>query len=68
MKLSPMTRGKIRKPLITFKELATEFGVTMAELRGYMSNYGAPKPEMVTHTAHYYEPIGIRKWWKGVGK
>jgi len=66
MKLSPMHRTTKRAPLITFKDLAAEFGVTMAVLRGYMSGNGAPQPAMKTLRACYYEATSFRKWWAGV--
>lgn len=61
-----------RKPLRTFNEMAEEFGVSSPVLRQALSRDGAPKPE-IRHKSNYsettnswYEPVAMRKWWKGL--
>lgn len=68
MRLSPMTVGIKHKPLRSFKELASDLGVSMAQLRGMMRNHNAPKPAMEYESGCYYEPVEFRKWWNGVAK
>jgi hypothetical protein len=56
--------GVPRPPLRTFAELAEEFGVTMAQLRGAFKASG-PKPKLFNRRTqqHWYEPNEVRRWW-----
>ena len=58
-----------RAPLRTVTELAQEFGLTLAQMRGRLRAADAPKPVMVrrSQTAGqntWYAPEEVRAWWK----
>jgi hypothetical protein len=67
MKLEPFRHPSNpgqRKPLRTAKELAAEFGLTMAQLRGHLGAAGAPKPEVVHHNNSHYDQAKFRAWFR----
>lgn len=64
------TNKQKRKPLRTAQEMADEFGITLASLRGHMSRSNSPKPIM-RHIAYrtrkcnsWYDPDEMRSWWR----
>lgn len=73
MKLPPM-RNTVkhvspgREPLRTFNELATDLGLTPAQLRGHFSTsrLPSPEPEFSAHGRRpqsYYRPSEVHAWW-----
>ena len=65
-------RGGPGRPQALLSELAKEFGVSVPQLKGYMRHHpGAPAPSskvksMTAADRTYYDPLAMRKWWKGV--
>ena len=56
-----------RQPLRTFKELADEYGLTVAELRSRAAHGCIPFPRPFiksTHSGPYYRPSEVRAWWE----
>lgn len=57
-----------RQPLMTTKELADEFGVSVQTLAALLAARNGPKPELKTHSLQvrstWYAPAKVRKWWK----
>ena len=56
-----------RQPLRTFKELADEYGLTVAELRSRAAHGCIPFPRPFiksTHSGSYYRPSEVRAWWE----
>lgn len=64
--------GGRRKPLISLKEMADEFGVPFKSLQGILARAkGAPKPifssggqKSSTPRNTWYDPQECRKWWR----
>ena len=56
-----------RQPLRTFKELADEYGLTVAELRSRAAHGCIPFPRPFiksTYSGSYYRPSEVRAWWE----
>ena len=56
-----------RQPLRTFKELADEYGLTVAELKSRAAHGCIPFPRPFiksTHSGSYYRPSEVRAWWE----
>ena len=69
MKLDPFrhpAKPGANKPLRSFSELASEFGLTMPQLRGYMAGRPDtfPKPKLVSGDKSYYDPAKFLAWFK----
>ena len=63
--------GAPRKPLISAKEIADEFGLSMHALNAYIGHHNGPEPvfRKASHTTRnstWYDPAEMRKWWKQV--
>lgn len=61
--------GRVRrKPLRSFRELAEEFGVSPATLRGLLAHHPGPEPKFThrglrTPSCAWYDPAEMRAWW-----
>ena len=60
-----------RPPKRTSKELAEEFGITQEKLSALIRWNNGPKPfnkyvSMSVGSRTYYDPIEMRKWYKGL--
>jgi hypothetical protein len=66
MRLDPINKKRGQHtPTRSFVELAREFGVSCATLRGMMSKRAdAPKPRITSHNNNYYDPVEFRLWMK----
>ena len=73
-KILDLQRGSNRKPLISAKELANEFGVSIEKLGSMIGKSSIPPPKKVFVSGHgstrnsWYEPKEFRAWWKLVNK
>ncbi len=66
--MPPGGKREKKKPLMTGKELAEEFGISPTKL-GMLVNgdADAPKPKLVTVRHIWYDPVAMRSWWKNIG-
>lgn len=68
-------RGQgLGRPLMTAKELADEFGVSVHKFGSLLGNYNGPKQKTnnrgsgTSFTNSYFDPVEVRRWWVEVKK
>lgn len=69
MKLEPIQRQRTKhKPVWLFGDIASKLGLSVGQLRGYMSTHpeGRPAPALVNRSGAYYELGAFMAWWDGV--
>lgn len=60
----------MKPPKRSHKELAEEFGITPNQLNGLLVQYNGPKA-LLKHNSFsgrnsWYDPVEMRKWYKGL--
>lgn len=59
-------RKQHNEPLVSVKDLAQEFGVTVQALSAFMQHHNGPKHEIVSSRGTYFKPTEVRRWWKTI--